>query len=331
MKGGSGSMDSKQDAASRFLLELYRGARSVSVSDFRKWALELLNRFVVFDSALWGMGYLADEIVVTAFTLHNQPMEMMVNYERFKDADFLVNHLACAPGTAIDLFDVVSQETFRKSEIYKRHARIYGMEQNMAIFIPDPLTRLFNALSFYRADPGAYFAPGDKAFVQFVAPHFVEAATLNYFHDLLLKGEHGGCSVIVSDREGLLHQIEVPVAELLQREWPDWQGPGLPGILRKKVQDEDFTTHQGERIRVDFQPRGEWCHLLLRELGPFDRLTTRERQIAEQLARGRRYKEVSEEMGLSPSTITNHANRIYRKLGVRSKAELAQMQRKSTA
>jgi len=317
-------VDSTNETAGRFLLELYRGTRSVTGSDFRKWALELLTRFVRFDSAFWGMGYMIDEIVVTAFTLHNQPLEMMVNYERWKELDPLVEHLACAPGTTIDMFDVISQEEFSKTEMYKDHSKPFGIEQTLATLVMDPVTRLLNAVSIYRSDPLQYFSPDEKAFMQFITPHLIEAATLNYFHGLLLEGEHGS-SIVVSSHDGMLYQVESEVAGLLQREWPEWKGPALPEPLRQKVCGEDFSSYQGSHIRVDFQPRGDQCHLLLHEFGPFDRLTRRERQIAEQLAQGRPYKEIAREMGLAPSTVTNHANHIYRKLGVRNKAELARI------
>lgn len=54
-------------------------------------------------------------------------------------------------------------------------------------------------------------------------------------------------------------------------------------------------------------------------------LTTRERQIAAELAQGLSYKEVAKSLHLSPSTVTNYANRIYRKLNVHSKTQLAHL------
>ena len=50
-------------------------------------------------------------------------------------------------------------------------------------------------------------------------------------------------------------------------------------------------------------------------------LTPREREVLESLARGLLYKEVADELGLSPSTINFHVEAIYRKLHVRSRAE----------
>ena len=52
-------------------------------------------------------------------------------------------------------------------------------------------------------------------------------------------------------------------------------------------------------------------------------LTPREHAIAELVARGRSNKEVAGALFLSAKTVENNLSRIYAKLGVRSRAELA--------
>lgn len=52
-------------------------------------------------------------------------------------------------------------------------------------------------------------------------------------------------------------------------------------------------------------------------------MTPMERRIAEQAARGARNDEIAEIVGLSRRTVEWHLSRIYRKLGVRSRTELA--------
>lgn len=54
-------------------------------------------------------------------------------------------------------------------------------------------------------------------------------------------------------------------------------------------------------------------------------LTDREREIAELVAAGRSSKSVAEELYLSVRTVDNHLQRIYVKLGVSSRAELAKL------
>ena len=51
--------------------------------------------------------------------------------------------------------------------------------------------------------------------------------------------------------------------------------------------------------------------------------STRERTIAELVAEGRSNKQVAAELYLSEGTIENTLTRVYAKLGVRSRTELA--------
>ena len=52
-------------------------------------------------------------------------------------------------------------------------------------------------------------------------------------------------------------------------------------------------------------------------------LSETERQIVELVAAGRRNREVAAELSLSPNTVAWNLSKIYRKLGVASRTELA--------
>jgi len=54
-----------------------------------------------------------------------------------------------------------------------------------------------------------------------------------------------------------------------------------------------------------------------------DQLTPTERRIADRVASGRSNAEVASELFLSPKTVEWNLSKIYRKLSVRSRAELA--------
>jgi DNA-binding NarL/FixJ family response regulator len=57
--------------------------------------------------------------------------------------------------------------------------------------------------------------------------------------------------------------------------------------------------------------------------GPADDLTVREREIADLVAGGRSNKQVARELFVSDKTVEHHLSRVYAKLGVRSRTELA--------
>jgi DNA-binding CsgD family transcriptional regulator len=56
------------------------------------------------------------------------------------------------------------------------------------------------------------------------------------------------------------------------------------------------------------------------------RLTDRERQVAAGAAAGRSNEQIAEELGIGARTVEWNLTRVYRKLGVRSRRELAAAQ-----
>ncbi|HVY96991.1 MAG TPA: helix-turn-helix transcriptional regulator, partial [Solirubrobacterales bacterium] len=57
----------------------------------------------------------------------------------------------------------------------------------------------------------------------------------------------------------------------------------------------------------------------------FDELTASERRIAEHAAAGRTNREIAAELFITPKTVENHLTRVYGKLGIGSRRELATM------
>ena len=56
-----------------------------------------------------------------------------------------------------------------------------------------------------------------------------------------------------------------------------------------------------------------------------EELTPREREVVTLIARGFRYREVAEELGISVKTLESHMAHIFEKLGVASRNELTRM------
>jgi DNA-binding CsgD family transcriptional regulator len=74
------------------------------------------------------------------------------------------------------------------------------------------------------------------------------------------------------------------------------------------------------RARSELRASGET--LRRRDVDAAEQLTPRELQIALQVAEGKTNREVAAALFLSPKTVEFHLGRVYRKLGVRSRAEL---------
>ena len=78
-----------------------------------------------------------------------------------------------------------------------------------------------------------------------------------------------------------------------------------------------------ERAREELRASGETARK--RDPALVDELTARELEIALQVADGGTNKEVAARLFLSPKTVELHLSRVYRKLGIRSRTELARL------
>lgn len=62
-------------------------------------------------------------------------------------------------------------------------------------------------------------------------------------------------------------------------------------------------------------------HQIQKPVSDVEKLTPREREVLEQLAKGRLYKEVAVQLGISMSTVNSHVEAIYKKLHVQTRTE----------
>lgn len=67
------------------------------------------------------------------------------------------------------------------------------------------------------------------------------------------------------------------------------------------------------------------------EVAEVDGLTPRENEVYRLAARGARKEEIAEELFISPATARTHLQRVYKKLGVHSQAELMAMATRTAA
>jgi DNA-binding NarL/FixJ family response regulator len=76
-----------------------------------------------------------------------------------------------------------------------------------------------------------------------------------------------------------------------------------------------------ERARVELEATGERARK--RTVDTLDELTPQEAQISRLVARGHTNKEIAAQLFISPSTVEYHLRKVFRKLGVKSRTQLA--------
>jgi DNA-binding CsgD family transcriptional regulator len=76
-----------------------------------------------------------------------------------------------------------------------------------------------------------------------------------------------------------------------------------------------------ERARVELEATGG--HARRRSIDTLDQLTPQEAEISRLVAEGRSNREIAAQLFISPSTVDYHLRKVYRKLGIRSRTQLA--------
>jgi DNA-binding CsgD family transcriptional regulator len=120
-------------------------------------------------------------------------------------------------------------------------------------------------------------------------------------------------------------RVELARAHLLYGEWLRRQRRRLDAREQLRRADESFTEFGmqafAERARIELEATGERARKRIVETR--DDLTPQEAQISRLAAEGATNQEIAAQLFISPSTVDYHLRKAFRKLGVKSRHQLA--------
>ena len=317
-------------AFSDLLFGLYRQVHITPPSEFQTQVLDAVRAVLSFDSAIWGTGVMGQQgAVVHSVCVYRQPPEMMQSWERIKQHDAVsfkaFNELGLTVNAALTT-DAGWQTRFHPDAM--AHVKRYGMEHVLATINADPLLRLFTAVSLYRANPAQPFTETERALKQNLMPHLIEVWNTNRFN-FLHSHRAGGAQQshvrAICDKKGVIYNASPGFAALMLIEWPDWQGPQLPGVLLTSVSENEQRHYTGRGVVATIKSLNDMVLLTVRKKSTVDHLSPRELEVAQRFAKGVQFRKIADELNISPTTVRNHLQSIYSTLGISNKVELARM------
>ena len=120
-------------------------------------------------------------------------------------------------------------------------------------------------------------------------------------------------------------RVDLARARLLYGEWLRRQSRRVDARSELRTAYQMFSDFGmnafAERARIELQATGE--HARKRSVDTLGQLTPQEEQVARLAAEGHTNREIATQLFISPSTVEYHLHKVFRKLRVTSRAQLA--------
>ncbi len=308
---------------SRFITGIQHHSLEVDAEGLARWAVRELSQGLGFDAAWYGWATLQDDgVEVHANATLNLPDGFHAYWETMAEQDLLARYMLENPGETAIYDRAQPRQTDGMTSLADR----YGLRRITTAMSGQAGNGVSFYISSYRVGARARaWSAAERDFLQGAVDQLSAAMALSAVGPGRAEAE----SVSILASEDGIGLLGLPLLrERFGQIWPRWTGDQLPGQLagligtpgRHVLPDLDLS------VSVEPAPRRQGMGLrrmTLRRLHRFDLLTSREREVARQLAGGKSAKEVARQLGLAPATVRNQTQSIYQKLEVDNRAALA--------
>ncbi|NVN85514.1 MAG: helix-turn-helix transcriptional regulator [Rhodopseudomonas sp.] len=309
------------DQFSSFVMELHQRSPTHDPVALFQWSLEELAESVDADCSWGGWADLhRGEVDLCASLSYNLPEDFDQFWSEIKHDDLLARDVMDTGCCAARYDRYGSRHTAGMVALSDR----YRIDKMAVVIADQPNSPISLFMSAYRSGREAdEIDAGEIAFLRGALDH------VRYLVERGVNGRSGAANLLVN-AQGRILNASPEALRLIGDRCRGWKADYLPAELNSPAARPGRHTLAEWQIVVD---RTELAHrqgqplfgIALRPAVLSDRLTPRERQIAEEIANGHTHKEIARLLGLSPATVRNHTQTILMKLGVHSKATLSKV------
>jgi DNA-binding CsgD family transcriptional regulator len=307
---------------SQALLALYNASPADSAQRFRENALQGIAPLLPFTGAAWAHGVMTAKGAVFHDILVRGLAPTFADAVRATaDIDPTSHKMAAASGRSF----IHGQDDY-PLEIRRLAGDPDDLASSLEGMVADESTGVFSSVCFFRDSRQPPFSEDERQLHESLLPHWVAALSRRIIDEAFARARAVTVATFVAavaSKSGALEAASEGFAALLRREWPQWAGGALPAELLKGASKTE-TPFVGDALVARISRLPERILVCARQRLPVDLLGRRERQVAELLGSGLATKPVARKLGLSPSTVENHRDHIYRKLGVSSRGALTE-------
>jgi DNA-binding CsgD family transcriptional regulator len=239
------------------------------------------------------------------------------------------DHPVCGYRTAtgdwtrpLKVSDFATLREFRRTPIYDT---LYRGEIDHWLDVGLTATPTRTRVFIFTRQSGADYDEHDRLVLTLLYPHLErraeEAETAALATAALAALEDGATAnmlpVVLCSRHGVIEFASPSARSLLERYGCIENGRLRLGLLGSSLQ---VFANGDRRLRIRTARTGGLLILLLDERDArLERLTVREREILETVARGRTNIQIAFELGIAGATVAKHLEHVYEKLGARTR------------
>jgi DNA-binding CsgD family transcriptional regulator len=330
-------------------LDFLREAEDVTGDDpFPTRLLDRLRTLIPSDAVSWHEWSFAGGREHVCFFSAREPADTAVVWEiypRYRHQDPLSGGCEGADppspmtvGRALKFSDFLSTREFRRLDLHADVCRPLGIDYVMKLSLPSR-DGVAHAFVFDRSS--CDFTERDRLMLDLLLPHFVALRTAAHNRRVLAAlgaNEHSPRCVVVVRGEGMIDFAGSDARRLLRRYFGSRGGGLLPDELQSWLRRDCGRLHTTDVFPTPSRPLTfdvDGGRLVVQRVGrmllmheEIANLTPRELQILDLVAEGNSNTEIAERLYISPGTVRIHLQRVYKKLGVRSRtAALARVRK----
>lgn len=306
-------------------LALFRAARQQTDAAFIASCFTWVNQFLRCD-ALCVAAAPAAELSFGQALLHNlcDARGVVASYARVGHLDVLTPRAIENPRKAYALDHDDPDIAPPRFQALREHLFRYEIPHACGVMWPDGDNDDVTLFMPLRKRAGDRFEAHELLVAESLAPIVAEAMSIKrsvaWAHDPEL--EMDAFPIALIDDHGLVKRATQAFRDIYWRgEKPTGYMHVSDACLEQLARGEPWPLHDGEyTLRAVPDERGWLLRLYPASLA--DTLSTRERQVADAYAAGATYKDIANDLAISPATVRRHLSNLYRKLGIGQKTEL---------
>ena len=305
------------------ILNLYGTAQECTSGEFQGQALDMLRQALPFDSAAIIAASFSPDMAISLHSLHmyQQPIEKLADRKALVSPDAILAEACRSRGRCVTMESVDIDPRYLDLHAY---CKKYAIAHSMVLISPATHHANLDLIALWRAGPERAYSAAETELGNLLLPHLTQAQAINsrLFRTPDVEPSPGSVRLLAS-LNGCLQYVEPMAADLLQREWPEWEPPMLPAQFVEELRRPGQGLYTGKTLVARVTELGGYLYVQLSRRPAGRPLTGVEGAVARLAASGLSYKDIARRQGVSPATVRNQLHSVYAKLDVGNKTALA--------